>query len=173
MANISNAFGDCTVTAKDSETAQRVAELLHSLIDSFGYYTHLNLEDGVQSKEMNTFECSFYADGRWSFKNNMEMMGAWIRNNEEINKSTEIIKELEKEDFKVSFDYVDEEQGCAFIEDGVASIHHKANTPIESMEYIPESCECYDYTVKNLIEICGYDREYAEELFDDDSEENA
>lgn len=166
MANISNAFGDCTVTAKDSNTAQRVAELLHSLIDSFGYYTHLNIEDGVQCEEKNCFECSFYADGRWSFQNNMEMMGTWIRNNEDINNSSETIKELEKEDSKVSFDYVDEEQGCAFIEDGVSSIHHKANTPIESMDYIPESCERYDYTVENLIEICGYDEEYAKELFE-------
>ena len=168
MANVSSAFGTVRVEAENFEQAKKITQIIHSITSGFGYYTHFNLDD--ISEVNGALECSFYGDGRWDFQNNIQNMGYWIENSSEDCKDR--IKELEKHDFKITFDYTDEEGGNPFIVQVVASIAHKKDTPLESMVYELEEHEDFDYNVENLCNICGYDKDYALELCGGEDEES-
>lgn len=167
MANCSTAFGTVKVEAKDSALAKKIATLVNEISSGFCYYIAFEVEDGTETD--NSFECSFSACGRWNIENNIENLGHWINNSSENCK--DIIDELERYEFSMTFEYTDEESGAPFICKGTDRISHKINTPIEKMIYEELAYEDFDYNVDNLVNICGYDRAEALNLCGMDEED--
>lgn len=168
MANCSTAFGTVKVEAKDSALAKKIATLVNEISSGFCYYISFDVENGIELTD-NSFECSFTACGRWNVENNIENLGHTIKNSSE--KCKDIIDELERHEFTMTFDYTDEEGGAPFICQGTDRIIHKSNTPIETMIFEQGDYEDFDYNVDNLINICGYDRAEALNLCGMDEED--
>ncbi len=156
MSNMSSANGTVTAVAKDSATARKIISLINSITRDFECYSVFM--KGEESEEEHSYECHFEGGGRSDYRSTLSKLGSSVIKYAE---DEEIISELEKNEFELTFSFADEEQKSKLLYDAVVVLEHKANTPLTDMDYTENNVKFYDYSQKNLKEIVGYDDEIA------------
>lgn len=160
MANMSDVYGSVIINSVTGNVL-KIAESINKITKNWHYNLDLEL-DNLNQDNKHFMEVNFNASGRWSFQNNIELLGQWLANtdDEDIDEAVEYLIE---HDFELLFVFQEIELGNAFIGTGSGSVTHNFGT------YLSE-CKCensdyteYDLTVKNLIDILDFDEEYAKE----------
>ncbi|SFS91367.1 hypothetical protein SAMN02910357_02556 [Succinivibrio dextrinosolvens] len=156
MSNISSANGTVTAVAKDCTTAKRIISLINSVTRDFECYSVFM--NGTESEEKHSYECHFVGGGRGDYRSTLLKLGPSLIKYAE---DQEIISELEKNEFELTFSFADEEQKNRLLYDAVVVLEHKENTALTDIDYIEKNVKFHDYSLKNLKEIVGYDDEIA------------
>ena len=180
MANLSDVSGTLTITAKDWKECEEILSLIELITNHWYYNFDTQGEPWLAGGSMgpdpeNDTEwlgINFTASGRWSFANNIERFGAWLQNTKDPEAQL-YIKKLTEKEFKLFFDYNEDEPGVSFIGVGTALLHHKANIPLEEMEVIDQDFEEYELTVENLVELRDFDEDYAKQYLGEIYESNS
>lgn len=180
MANLSDVSGTLTITSSSLKDCEEVLEFLNIITNHWGYSFDTYDEPSVteaytgQTKEKDTvsIEIPFNASGRWSFQENIRLFGVWLATTkEEQNKDApDAIRKLQKYPFSLHFEYDEDETGCEFVGEGSATLVHKGNTPLENMEITENDHESHELTVENLVNIRGFDEDYAKSYLGEDDE---
>lgn len=154
MANVSEAYGTMTITAKDEETVVFIREAIFKTTSKWYYGTHLSETDKAEGNDDGTCSqcCYFYGDGRWEYHTNLEFM---MRSLTDTMKAS--LARLEGTDFTLLFEYVDVERGCQHLARETARFTHKANTPLVESKLEVLEQQYYDWTPENLRAVADYD----------------
>ena len=113
----------------------------------------------------------FSATGRWTFQNNIQAFGKWLNNSDYHDGELEAIERLEKHAFTLRFEYDEDEPGSMFIGKGSATLVHKKDTRLADMELTEDEYESYDLTVENLVDIRGFDEDYAKSYLGEEEDD--
>jgi len=163
MANMSDVYGSVVINSVTGNVL-KIAESINKLTKNWHYNFDLEInQEDMNQEDKHSIELGFNASGRWSFQNNIELLGKWLANTDDED-IDEAVNYLIEYDFELLIDYQEIEVGFAFIGTGSGSVTHNAGT------YLSE-CKCensdyteYDLTVKNLVDILDFDEEYAREF---------
>ena len=168
MANISNAKGTLNVSVK-AGSEKEMRDFLACLAEYFRYGEYGAFFDPTSSiavqKEKEGFSCSvdFTGFGRWSF---MENIGGWFGSWSKTKEIEKYVKEIEKYDFRLMFDFVDFEEGCEIFYHAIVSISHNAGNPLDAACVTEDECEDISITAENLV---AYDMYADDEVIDGES----
>lgn len=158
MANVSSAAGTATITARNRAEALQVLKALDDRFSVYDYYTSYNydvLDTVSETDDEFQGSCSFDAAGRWSFSGNLEGMGRWCEHDP-------LLTAL---GWSITFDFVDEEEGCDFLYHAVTRVSHKAGENLDDMKPEEIAYTDYDRNVYTMSQMCGADNAYLEETF--------
>lgn len=67
--------------------------------------------------------------------------------------------------WSITFDFVDEEEGCDFLYHAVTRVSHKAGENLDNMKPEEIAYTDYDRNVYTMSQMCGADSDYLEETF--------
>ena len=194
MANLSSASGTVTLTTTTKEDLKDFL-FLHVLSEKDAYYDTTiegidNLEPTIEDYEyLDTLideqkeneiitdtsykvTFSFFANGRWNFKNNLEWFFDCLKKDYDDDAINALRKNLETQTITAFFDFIDYESGCNFIADEEILLTYtngKTTTDIQV-------CDTEDFTVQNLIDKDIYEpnelisEEWLKENYDDFAE---
>lgn len=180
MANLADVSGNLTITAETLNDCKEILELI-DIITKHWYYSFSTYDEAsivevtvgqTKDKDKVSIEIPFNASGRWSFQNNASLFGAWLANTkEEENKDVpEAIRKLKKYSFSLRFEYDEDELGNQFIGEGVTTLVHEGNTPLDNMKVIEDDYHSYELTVENLVNIRGFDEDYAKSYLNEEED---
>jgi len=168
MANISSANGTITIEIAGRDEKKLLNDFkryidLALANDNVCYSTVLdpvNFEIGEGGDEEigNKFyaEDTFYGAGRWVYETNIELCYKWLEASKDDNEETKKLwAELNKHNWRLTFDFVDEEGGNQVLYEAVAEVIHKANEDKAEVNFC--SREDYDYTPENLVDLGVYE----------------
>lgn len=139
MANVSDANGLVCISDCSVQDGKRVLQILNKYQSTFYYNTCYEYIDSND----NEVHASFYANGRWCFENNLEMIGYNLKDcmTEDENN---YIKSI---DFRLTYDYTDCERGYDYYVKGIVELVHEKGTAIEKMIITNESFEDLKYSL--------------------------
>ncbi len=169
MANCSDVSGEIFCDAGTAEKSKEVLELIQKITNHWPCY-NFDLDNEPEAISDSSASSTFYATGRWTFQRNVQNFGNWLYTTEEED-AQEAIKKLTAIPFSLTFTYDEDEPGCGFVGEGEAELRHKANTPLKDIELISDNYECHDLTVENLVNVRGFEEDYAEHYLANDEEE--
>lgn len=178
MANLADVSGNLTITAETLEDCKEILEFIN-IITNHWYYSFSTYDEAsivevtvgqIKDKDKVSIEIPFNALGRWSFQENINLFGAWLANTKkETNEDApNAIRKLKKYDFTLRFEYDEDETGNEFVGEGTATLVHKGNTPLDSMKVIEDDYHSYELTVENLVNIRGFDEDYAKSYLNEE-----
>lgn len=155
MANISKAIGTIEFKSKNKDVLEI---LFHSLSKMNGEYSTDLLEDFDNSKiEINEdeyiFKSSFYGSGRWTYLNNISYYPYWVKLNEDD------MNKMKDNDWKMVYDFSDEECGNCVLYHALIKINHSANTEIKEAD-IEQVIEDYEHSWVNIVKLGFYESIY-------------
>lgn len=162
MANISDAFGTIEIMANDVKVIYDLIYLMDNTLNNNGYYTAINEEvnnvkiDDLNGDYKHSAIVSFDACGRWSYQENIEKMFSWIKRSCSENDQL-LLDNLEKQNFKMIFDYTDREPGCEIFGRYVNYIVHKSGDDLFQYTVYDGDYEEYDECIVNYCEYLGMD----------------
>lgn len=145
MANLSSAFGVLCFQI-EKEKLEKFKNIIEASQAGCEYYFDFNGENDAT-------EVDFTGCGQWVFSTNIEMFGAWAKNN----LSKEGIAFLEENEWALQFDYTDEECGNQVLQKVKAEIIHKAGQKLEKVVGTYDVYENYEYEAYNLIKLDVYE----------------
>jgi len=150
MANVSGAWGTMYISSKKKEDVEWLVKMINEHLPAGEYSTYLN-DEGTYHEAENGWECevSFVGNGRWTYLTNIEFMVAWLK----VEMSESEKEKLERLDFVVAFDYMDEECGCEVLEQVNARVIHSNG----KSEFVVDDTVTYEYTMENLLKFGVYD----------------
>lgn len=169
MANISEAFGTITFKADSRETIKCLIKAFKTLeYGTYNTYLVENSEGDIEQNESQyTFTTSFDADGRWTYMDNVNYSGQWLKqnlSNERIVRCTigetdteHIIDVLKNTDWTVNYDFTDKELGFKVLYKTQLETIHKAGDGIDKLVLNEISNQTYDCTLPNLFKLGFYD----------------
>lgn len=162
MANLSDAWGDITVT----NVGKEFVEFLNEVQGEDAYYTLVDREDlkDVKIDKDNNLKMPFSTYGRWAYDNNIEgyLNGTWMGEHQEA--YDKFIKAMKDKNGFVQIEYKDIEGGSEFMGAGVAEL-----SVDEGEIMFNSNFEDMDYTVANLAELNGDSQYWAlEYLYGDE-----
>ncbi len=169
MANISEAFGTITFKADSRETIKCLIKAFKTLeYGTYNTYLVENSEGDIEQNESQyTFTTSFDADGRWTYMDNVNYSGQWLKqnlSNERIVRCTigetdteHIIDVLKNTDWTVNYDFTDKELGFKVLYKAQLETLHKAGDGIDKLVLNEISNQTYDCTLPNLFKLGFYD----------------
>lgn len=150
MANISAAYGDLTIIADTPEDIKWLRQFINKRLGSVYYSTQLFFSDNEEIRKLTNdkyeFNCQFDGTGRWTYRTNVENFGRWLK--EEC--SPEDLKHINSLEFKLIFNYRDEEGGCCELYEAIYELTHKKDTDIEDIVVNNTYNKEYEYTGENL-----------------------
>lgn len=153
MANISDAKGALDVTVK-ANTEKEMQDFLACLAEYFGYGEYGAFFDPTNNiaieKEKEGFSCSvdFTGAGRWAFTENI---GYWSGSWSKTKETEKYVKEIERYDFRLAFDFADFEEGCEVFYHAIVSVSHSAGDPLDAACVTEEEYENIGITAENLV----------------------
>ena len=173
MANISDAFGTITiwVGATEPKEQQRLTNNFKKIFDEVMsgktacYYTDISSWTIDKDDDGNGIVGvgDFNGCGRWAFEANCRYTYDWLKqgveNRPELKK---LLDEINKYNWKISYEFADEEAGCEVLYEMNCDIDHRAgeDKAYQSIRYE----EDFDYNAQNLVNLGFFDTlEEAEE----------
>lgn len=152
MANISDAFGDITVTKVGKEFLKFINE-----VQKDAYYLLCDSPDGVPD-ENGDISFPFGAGGRWSYENNIDgyLKGDWMSGDKEKKAYDKFIKALIKKEGSISIDYQDSDTSMDWMGDGVFEMTVKDGQVVFSQNFQSEGI-----TLRRFAEVNGEDLYWA------------
>ena len=169
MANISVAYGDLTIIADTPENVEWICKFIDKQLRSAYYNTELCFGNNEKIKKMakNKYQYSYQFNGlgRWTYRTNVENFGRWVK--EDCN--PEDLKHINSLDFKLIFNYRDEEGGCCELYEAIYELTHKKDTDIEDIVVNNTYNKEYEYTGENLALLDFIDS--AEDWNDDEEDD--
>lgn len=166
MANVSSADGQLTITAQSEQTVRAIFEGIIRIPEQdkwdYGIYTGYDTANPprpikIERKQDVGYVSSFdfWGDGRWAMRHTLESYTSEVAKTLK-DKNPELLARLEKEEFKIDFNYVDFEFGAQFITDDAVTISHTANTPLENSKFFVTGSD-REWTFENIQEASGLD----------------
>lgn len=174
MANLSSFDGEMIVAAKSKAAVITVTNIIINAMSKWDY-GFFPVPDKVSEADVVYIRDEFFekpdrleyqvclsgdGTGRWSFDNNIESLGRWLK--EEL-KGSEKLKLLEQNDFWVYFNGTDVETGCGVFNDLTGSVLHVAGQPLEKSISNVDCQPKGEITPESLAEHYGWDLDEAKE----------
>lgn len=159
MAARSNTSGIITCTAYDKNVVKVLCRVLESAKSNFSFETKRetrikSTEDGYQAT------LSFSGVGEDNFLRNLEGVSQLL---EAIVLQSQMIEELEllqSNEWKLFFNFSDENADDYMLYEALAVIEHEANTNISKAEFSLVDKRDYCPTWGNMLKICGYELDW-------------
>ena len=160
MANISNAFGTITIRvgATDKDEQKRLIKNFFVLFDNVMssktacYFTDVESWDYDEDEDGLCGTGNFIGCGRWSYEANCRYTFDWLKQGVENKpKLQEMLDEINKYNWTISYDFTDEEGGCEVLYEMACDIEHRAgeDKAYQNVRYE----EDYDYNAENLVKL--------------------
>lgn len=159
MANVSDAIGVVTVSAKSEADVRFIAEKMFDTASKWHYPTFVDTENialSVNDNDTVSMTCGFSGYGRWAYENNIDCMGQWLKH-EYHQLDLDDVAALEKMPFELGFDYVDYEPLSQSLVERTETLTHKAGMALEVMFRDVQREKEYEFTMENLVKIAGLD----------------
>lgn len=169
MANISDAHGVATITAKSVNSLVQLL-YLQNLVNKHQWYqtnfsdilelSYQDLWEFVLDKAKKTdrggmaIELDFYGASRWCFKNNIECFFSFISSGEyEFSKAEhQMLKNVKEHSFSVNWEVSDSEEGMQFIEVYTYDIRWEPST-LEQVNGDLKNYTEFTYNQHNLMRL--------------------
>lgn len=159
MANHSIVSGTLRITSTTPENALTVCRAIQTLTAKWNFSFDYTDEPVYKQTYV---EVPFTGEGRWTFTNNVEQFGDWLQStNMDTTAKEDAFAVLFKHEYSLEFCFQEEESSMMFIGDGLYTIKHKANTPLSAYEVTSKRYDDYPFDLDHLVNICGYDEDYA------------
>ncbi|GJM59235.1 hypothetical protein EROP_29280 [Erysipelotrichaceae bacterium OPF54] len=154
MANLSNAFGSVIMQAEKKETIDNLISLFNASGDwNYGDYG-LILDDDISIRQ-DEKDCIARADfsgcGRNTFSDTVEFLMANLKRY--LKKENALVVALEQEEFCITINYTDAENGYMVLYKEEDTLTHRAGTGLEDTRFQIEYQEGFDWTWANRIDL--------------------
>lgn len=168
MANISDAFGTCTITVVGTEAQARdILYILNKYQTRFPYETEYQDPIDVYREGEKTVLCTYFdGSGRWTYRINIEILPIDL----DYYITEEDRKTLKNLEWTLEYKYKDKECGCGVLYEAHDMIIHGKNKPLEDSLYVPGDKQEYKWSWCNLLSFY-YDWDYdlfAEQVYLDE-----
>ena len=164
MANCSNTYGTIKISvgATNEKEQKRLIKNFFILFDNVMssktacYFTDVEHWDYDTDEDGICGTGNFIGCGRWAFEANCRYTYDWLKQGvEKFPKLQEMWDELNKYNWKINYDFTDEEGGCEVLYEMNCDIDHRAgeDKAYQSVRYV----EDYDYNPENLVKLNIFD----------------